>query len=159
MDNKEYADDPCNVLFVCTGNSARSIMAEAILNQIGPPRFRAFSAGSHPKGNVHTEARRPLGNLGYDTSSLRSKSWNEFTDGTAFEHVITVCDNAAGETCPVIPGKPAKMHWDIPDPASVSGAEAQVEAAFRQTHDLLLLRIRAFIRTIAPENDEVRISR
>jgi protein-tyrosine-phosphatase len=134
------------VLFICTGNSARSIMAEAILNTIGPPRFRAYSAGSHPKGNVHPETLRLLNALGHDTSSLRSKSWDEFADGTAFDHIVTVCNKAAGEVCPIIPGKPAKTHWDIPDPTSVSGTQIQIEAAFRQAYDMLLERIRTFIR-------------
>lgn len=137
-------DGVCNVLFVCTGNSARSSMAEAILNRIGAPRFAAFSAGSHPKGVVHPETLRLLARLGYDTSGLRSKSWDEFTDGPRFEHIITVCNNAAGEICPIIAG--AKTHWDIPDPSAVRGTPAEVAAAFRQVHDLLLERITAFIR-------------
>jgi arsenate reductase len=134
-----------NVLFLCTGNSARSIMAEAILNRIGPPRFRASSAGSHPTGKVHPETLRLLNALRYDTSSLRSKSWDEFTDGTAFDHIVTVCNNAAGEVCPAIPGKPARMHWDIPNPASVRATKPQMEAAFRQVYDMLSERIGAFV--------------
>jgi arsenate reductase len=132
-----------NVLFICTGNSARSLMAEAILNRIGPPRFHARSAGSHPKGTVHPEALRLLGSLGYDASGLRSKSWDEFTDGMAFDRIITVCNNAAGEVCPVIPGEPAKAHWDIPDPASAKGSQ---EAAFRQVYDLLTTQIGTLVR-------------
>ena len=134
-----------NVLFLCTGNSARSIMAEAILNKIGKGKFRAYSAGSQPKGQVHPETLRLLEREGYDTSGLRSKSWNEFAgrDDLAFEHVITVCNNAAGETCPIIPGKPAKAHWDIPDPAAVKGSPALIEAAFRQAYGMLKERIEA----------------
>ena len=135
-----------NVLFLCTGNSARSIMAEAILNKIGEGRFRASSAGSRPKEQVHPQTLRLLNELGHDTSGLRSKSWDEFArqDGLAFDAVITVCSNAAGETCPIIPGGPAKAHWDIPDPAAVRGAPAEIEAAFRQAYDLLSSRIAAF---------------
>jgi len=135
-----------NVLFLCTGNSARSIMAEAILNRSGAQRYRGFSAGSHPKGSVHPETLRLLGRLGYDTSELRSKSWDEFADGIAFDHIVTVCNTAAGELCPIIPGNPAKTHWDVPDPASVEGTQAEVEAAFRQAYDMLLERIGAFVR-------------
>src|SRR5260221_1729641 len=135
MSNQDHAGDPSNVLFLCTGNSSRSIMAEAILNRIGPPRFHAYSAGSHPKGAVHPEALRLLNSFGYDTAGLRSKSWDAFTAGTSFDHIVTVCNNAAAEVCPVIPGKPAKMHLDIPDPAVVSGTQAQIEAAFSQAYD------------------------
>jgi arsenate reductase len=132
-----------NVLFLCTGNSARSIMAEAILNKIGEGRFRAYSAGSQPKGQVHPQTLRLLNELGHDTTGLRSKSWDEFAgkDGLAFDSVITVCSNAAGETCPIIPGKPAKVHWDIPDPAAARGTPAQIEAAFRQAYERLSSRI------------------
>ena len=146
MSNQDHAGDPSNVLFLCTGNSSRSIMAEAILNRIGPPRFRACSAGSHPKGAVHPEALRLLNSLGYDTSDLRSKSWDTFTAGTLFDHIVTVCNNAAAEVCPVIPGKSAKMHWDIPDPSAVSGTQTQTEAAFRQAYDMLSEQIEAFVR-------------
>ena len=151
MADQKRASDPFNVLFVCTGNSARSIMAEAILNKIGRPRIHAHSAGSHPKGAVNSQTLRLLDSLGYDTTGLRSKSWDEFTDGVAFDLIVTVCNNAAGEVCPVIPGKPAKLHWDIPDPASASGTQMQIEAAFRETHDMLLHRIRALVRTVARE--------
>ncbi len=126
-----------NVLFLCTGNSARSILAEAILNREGAGRFRAFSAGSHPKGVPHPAALKLLGDLGFDTEGYRSKSWDEFADpGTQLDVVITVCDNAAGEICPIWPGKPAKMHWSIPDPAAVEG-EGQRQAfkeAYRDLH-------------------------
>ena len=135
-----------NVLFLCTGNSARSIMAEAILNRIGEGRFRAYSAGSQPKGQVHPQTLALLAQLGHDTSAMRSKSWDEFArrDGLSFDAVITVCNNAAGETCPTIPGKPAKRHWDIPDPAAVHGSPTEIEMAFRQVYDMLASRIEAF---------------
>ena len=143
---RHMPEKPYNVLFLCTGNSARSIIAEAILNKVGAGRFRAYSAGSQPKGQVHPQTLRLLNELGYDTSGLRSKSWDEFAfgDGPAFDTVITVCNNAAGEACPVIPGKPAKVHWDIPDPAAVRGSPAEIEAAFRQAYDMLAERIEAF---------------
>jgi arsenate reductase (thioredoxin) len=135
-----------NVLFLCTGNSARSIMAEAILNSVGKGKFRGYSAGSQPKGQVHPETLRLLESLGHDTSGLRSKSWDEFArqNGLAFDHVITVCNNAAGEACPLIPGKPAKIHWDIPDPAAAQGAPEQIRAAFLNAYGMLSDRIKAF---------------
>jgi len=138
---------PKNVLFLCTGNSARSIMAEAILNKIGEGKFRAYSAGSQPKGQVHPQTLRLLKKLGHDTSGLRSKSWDEFAqqDGLAFDAIITVCNNAAGEACPIIPGKPAKDHWDIPDPAAVTGSRDEIEAAFKHTYGMLQHRIDAFV--------------
>jgi len=125
-----------NVLFLCTGNSARSILAEAILNRDGGGRFRAFSAGSHPKGEVHPAALALLDELRFPTESLRSKSWDEFAaEGAApINFIITVCDNAAGEVCPIWPGKPLTVHWGIADPAAVEGA-GQRDAflrAFRQ---------------------------
>jgi protein-tyrosine-phosphatase len=139
-------DTPLNVLFLCTGNSARSIMAEAILNKLGNGHFRAFSAGSQPKGQVHPQTLGLLERLGHDTSGFHSKSWNEFArDGAPrLDHVITVCNNAAGESCPIMPGKPIKEHWDIPDPAAATGNRDQVAAAFRQAYDMLQERIFAF---------------
>ena len=139
---------PHKVLFLCTGNSARSIIAEAILNKTGGGRFRAFSAGSRPTGQVNPDTLRVLRASGVDTSGLRSKSWGEFArpDGLAFDHIITVCNNAAGEACPIIPGAPAKDHWDIPDPAAVVGSREQVEATFKNTYALLAERIEAFIK-------------
>jgi protein-tyrosine-phosphatase len=138
---------PSNVLFLCTGNSARSIMAEAILTNIGKGRFRAYSAGSQPKGNVHPETFRLLKGRGHDTSTMRSKSWDEFAgkDGIAFDHIITVCNNAAGELCPIIPGKPVKEHWDIPDPAAATGTRGQIEAAFDDVYRMLAKRIETFV--------------
>lgn len=134
-----------NVLFLCTGNSARSILAEAILNREGAGRFRAFSAGSHPKGAPHPAAMKLLGELGYATEGYRSKSWDEFAapDAPRLDVVITVCDNAAGEVCPIWPGKPVKAHWSLPDPASVEGA-AQPHA-FRETYHELQDRIAKFL--------------
>jgi protein-tyrosine-phosphatase len=132
------------VLFLCTGNSARSIMAEAILNRLGHGRFQAFSAGSHPKGEVHPLTVRLLQGLGYETAGLRSKSWDEFAAGGArhdFDLVITVCDDAAGEACPLWPGTPAKAHWGIPDPAAGSGSPSQKADEFSKAYRLLKLRI------------------
>ena len=132
-----------NVLFLCTGNSARSIMAEAILNRRGTGRYRAFSAGSHPKGEIHPAAVKLLESLGYDLSGMRSKSWDEFAQREAphFDHIITVCNNAAGETCPVIPGRPTRQHWDIPDPP----AAADTRAGFEKAYALLSVHIGKFI--------------
>jgi protein-tyrosine-phosphatase len=140
------AERPFNVLFLCTGNSARSIMAEAILNKIGAGTFRAFSAGSQPKGTVHSEAKRLLQSLDYDTSGLRSKSWNEYArpGAPALDFVFTVCDNAAGETCPYWPGQPMTAHWGIPDPAAAEGSPAQVALAFKDAYRMLSQRIGVF---------------
>lgn len=135
-----------NVLFLCTGNSARSILAEAVLNRLGGDRFRAFSAGSDPKGQVNPYALALLARLGYPTSELRSKSWNEFAQAGAphLDFIFTVCDNAANEVCPVWPGRPMTAHWGIPDPASVTGDDKQIEAAFCQALLSLQRRIELF---------------
>jgi protein-tyrosine-phosphatase len=139
-------DRPYNILFLCTGNSARSIIAEAILNKLGAGRSRAFSAGSHPKGYVHPEALQLLRSLGYDTSGFRSKSWSEFADPDAplLDFVFTVCDNAAGETCPVWPGQPMTAHWGVPDPAEVKGNPAEMALAFKDAYRMLHQRISIF---------------
>jgi protein-tyrosine-phosphatase len=139
-------DRPFNVLFLCTGNSARSIMAEAILNKAGAGKFVAFSAGSQPKGQVHPEAMALLQSLGFDTARLRSKSWNEFaTPGApALDFVFTVCDNAAGEACPFWPGQPMTAHWGIPDPAAAEGSPAEIALAFKDAFRMLSQRIGVF---------------
>ena len=136
-----------NVLFLCTGNSARSIMAEAILNRSGQGRFRAFSAGSHPKGHVHPYALQLLNHLHYDVSELRSKSWIEFTQPAApkLDFVFTVCDNAAAEACPIWPGQPMTAHWGVPDPAEATGTEAEIRFAFADALRMLTNRIHIFI--------------
>lgn len=136
-----------NVLILCTGNSARSIMAEAILNKLGGGRFHAFSAGSRPKGEVHPEARVLLTQLGYDVSWARSKSWEEFgrPGAPGMDFVFTVCDDAAGETCPVWPGRPMTAHWGIEDPAAVTGSPAEIRAAFAEAYRLLYNRISIFL--------------
>jgi arsenate reductase len=143
-------DSIYNVLFLCTGNSARSILAESLLNHWGRGRFRAFSAGSHPKGEVHPIALALLKQLDFPTEGLRSKSWDEFAAPGAppLNFIFTVCDNAAGEMCPIWPGKPMTAHWGIPDPAAVEGSGADEWTAFRTAFRALENRIRPF--TILP---------
>jgi len=138
---------PLNVLFLCTGNSARSIMAEAILNAEGAPRFRAYSAGSHPSGIVRPEALRQIEIAGIPAEGLRSKSWDEFAAPNApqMDFVFTVCDNAANETCPLWPGHPITAHWGVPDPAVATGSPAEIEGAFRSAFTTLERRIRLFL--------------
>jgi arsenate reductase len=137
---------PYNVLFLCTGNSARSVMAEAILNRLGAGQFHAFSAGSHPKRQVHPETLRLLHSLHHDTSGLRSKSWSEFAvpGAPSLDFVFTVCDNAAGESCPVWPGRPVTAHWGIPDPAEATGTPAERALAFKDAYRMLERRIGIF---------------
>jgi protein-tyrosine-phosphatase len=134
------------VLFLCTGNSARSIMAEAILDKIGGGKFLAWSAGSQPKGTVHPQALALLRRLGFSVEGLRSKSWEEFSRPGApeMDFVFTVCDNAASEVCPVWPGQPMTAHWGVPDPASVEGDEKQILVAFRDAFSSLQRRIQLF---------------
>ena len=136
-----------NVLFLCTGNSARSIMAEAILNRADPRHFRAFSAGSRPKGQVHPYTLDLLRKLHYDVSNLCSKSWLEFSqsDSPKLDFVFTVCDNAAGETCPYWLGQPMTAHWGVPDPAAATGNEAEIRFAFADTLRMLTNRINIFV--------------
>ena len=138
--------EPYNVLFLCTGNSARSIMAEAILNKVGAGKFRAYGAGSQPKGRVNPETVRLLQSLGYDASGYRSKSWHEFAKPGAppLDFVFTVCDNAAGETCPVWPGQPMTAHWGVPDPAEAKGNDAEIALAFKNAYRMLNRRIGIF---------------
>ena len=135
-----------NVLFLCTGNSARSIIAEAILNRHGQGRFAAYSAGSHPKGRVHPYTLDLLRNLNYPTGELRSKSWDEFArpDAPKLDFVFTVCDDAANESCPIWPGQPMSAHWGVPDPAAVEGPEALKRAVFADTCRMMTNRISVF---------------
>ena len=140
------ADEMFNVLFLCTGNSARSIMAEAILKRVGMGKFNAFSAGSQPKGEIHPYALHLLKNLNHDTSFARSKNWEEFAAPGApiMQFVFTVCDNAANESCPVWPGQPMTAHWGVPDPAAVEGLEAENRLAFADSYRMLNNRISIF---------------
>jgi protein-tyrosine-phosphatase len=141
------ADRPYNVLFLCTGNSARSILAESILNRLGQGRFHAFSAGSFPKGRVHPYALELLARQDYATEQLRSKSWDEFAGPGAqpLDFVFTVCDNAAGEVCPVWPGQPMTAHWGMPDPAAAEGTETERRLAFADAFRMLTNRIGIFV--------------
>ena len=143
----EIARKPLNVLFLCTGNSARSIMAEAILNRLGRGKFKAFSAGSQPAGYVQPLALQMLRNAHYDVSGLRSKGWDEFAtpDAPNIDFVFTVCDNAAKEVCPVWPGQPMTAHWGLPDPSKAEGIDAEKAAAFADTMRMLNQRIGIFV--------------
>ena len=140
------ADKVYNVLFLCTGNSARSVMAECAINRWGQGRFRGFSAGSRPKGDVHPMALRLLERLNYRTEGLRSKSWNEFADGEGppLDFVFTVCDQAAGEVCPAWPGQPMTAHWGVEDPAAFVGSDEQTYKVFRTVYGHLDNRIKIF---------------
>jgi len=139
-------DRPYNVLFLCTHNSARSVLAEAIMNKIGTGKFVAFSAGSQPRGAINPGTLKLLGQLGYDTSGFRSKSWDEFAKRGApeIDFIFTVCDDAAGEVCPVWPGKPMTAHWGIADPSAVKGSELETALAFQEAYRLLYRRIELF---------------
>jgi len=155
-----------NVLFLCTGNSARSIMAEAILNRLAADKFRAYSAGSQPKGQPHPEAIRLLQSLDYDTSKFRSKSWNEFAKSEfarpgvpALDFVFTVCDNAAGEACPFWPGQPMTAHWGIPDPAEATGTPAEIALAFKDAYRMLHQRIAIFAALPIRSFDQLSLQR
>jgi protein-tyrosine-phosphatase len=152
---------PFNVLFLCTGNSARSIMAELILNRAGQGRFRASSAGSQPKGQVHPYALDLLRRMNFDVSGLRSKSWSEFAkpDAPKLDFVFTVCDNAAAETCPVWPGQPMTAHWGVPDPAAATGNEAEVRLAFADAFRMLSNRINIFVALPLRSLDQLSLQR
>ena len=148
-----------NVLFLCTGNSARSILAESIMNKLGKGRFRAFSAGSHPSGRVNPLALDLLERLDFPTEGLRSKSWDEFAGmgRIHFDFVVTVCDNAAAEACPVWPGHPLTAHWGIPDPAAVQGTAMQKQSAFSQAYESMERRIKLLLSVPMASIDQIRI--
>ena len=148
-----------NVLFLCTGNSARSILAESIMNRLGKGQFHGYSAGSHPNGRVNPVALSLLKQLDFPVDGLRSKSWDEFaTPGSPhFDFVITVCDNAAGEVCPVWPGHPMTAHWGIPDPAAVEGSDVEKMTAFRQAFRAMETRIKLFLSLPLASLDQLRL--
>ncbi len=150
-----------NVLFICTGNSARSILAEAILNREGKGRFRAYSAGSHPKGGVHPYALDLLRRMNHPVAGLRSKSWDEFAARGApkLDFAFTVCDNAAGEVCPVWPGQPMTAHWGLPDPAAVVGSATQQRLAFAEAYQMLSNRISIFVALPLASLDRLTLQR
>ena len=150
-----------NVLFLCTGNSARSILGEALLNHWAKGRFRAYSAGSFPKGAVHPMALELLRSMKLPIAGLRSKSWNEFAgaDAPVMDFVITVCDNAANEVCPIWPGQPITAHWGIPDPAAVEGGDAERMAAFRDAYRRLDARIKLLVALPVEKLDRLMLKR
>ena len=150
-----------NVLFLCTGNSSRSIMAEAIMNRKGSPNFTAYSAGSHPSGMVRPEALRQIGIAGLSTEGLRSKSWEEFTrpDTPHLSFVFTVCDKAAKEVCPTWPGQPMTAHWSIPDPAAVEGTPEDIERAYKQAFAMLTIRISLMLALPLVTKDSLAIKK
>ena len=155
------ADRPYNVLFLCTGNSARSIIAESLLREVGGGRFNAFSAGSRPKGRVHPKALELLASRRMPTEGLSSKSWEIFAapDAPRMDFVITVCDNAAGEVCPVWPGQPMTAHWGVPDPAAVTGSEEAQRRAFSDACQMLLTRIRLLTSLPIAKLDRLAVKR
>jgi protein-tyrosine-phosphatase len=154
-------DRPYNVLFLCTGNSARSIMGEAIINRVGAGKFKGYSAGSMPKGQVHPLTLNLLSKLNYDTSTMRSKSWEEFTAPGApeLDFVFTVCDNAANETCPIWPGQPMTAHWGVPDPVEVQGTDVEKTLAFADTYRMLNNRISIFTSLPLSSLDELSLQK
>jgi protein-tyrosine-phosphatase len=153
--------EPLNVLFLCTGNSARSIIAEAIMTREGRGRFRAFSAGSHPKGEVNANAVRLLESLHYKTDAFRSKSWDEFeaTGAPQLDFVFTVCDDAAAEVCPIWPGQPMTAHWGMPDPAAATGSPSEIALAFADTYRMLNNRISLFMNLPLTSLDKLSLQR
>jgi protein-tyrosine-phosphatase len=154
-------DRSYNVLFLCTGNSARSILGEAILNKMGKGKFVAYSAGSMPKGDVNPHALALLQRLGFATDGLRSKSWDEFAKPGApqLDFVFTVCDNAANEVCPVWPGQPMTAHWGVPDPAAAEGSETKIAQAFRDAFMALQRRIELFANLPVPSLDRMSLKK
>ncbi|HVY02632.1 MAG TPA: arsenate reductase ArsC [Caulobacterales bacterium] len=158
---KKTRDEPYNVLFLCTGNSARSIMAEAIMNRFGAGKFKAYSAGSQPKGVVHPRTLALLKALNYDTDAFRSKAWEEFAKPEApqLDFVFTVCDSAANEACPIWPGQPMTAHWGIPDPARAGGAESMISYAFDEAYRMLQNRIAIFASLPFAALDRIALQR
>ena len=154
-------DKTYNVLVLCTGNSARSIMAEALINTMGNGRFRAYSAGSHPSGRVNPFAIEKVASVNYPTDTLRSKSWDEFAqaDAPQMDLIITVCDNAAGEMCPIWPGQPVSAHWGFEDPAAVEGSDADKRRAFDTVFRQIMARVRIFVNLPLATLDKVAIQR
>ena len=154
-------DDARNVLILCTGNSCRSIMAECILNRLGQGRFRAYSAGSHPTGKIHPYALDLLRKLDYSTDDLRSKDWSEFDrpDGPEMDLVITVCDRAAGEVCPVWPGQPVTAHWSFEDPAAFEGSEAEVRAFLAEVYGQIERRLSILVSLPFAQLDRLALKR
>ena len=152
-------DKPFNVLFLCTGNSARSIIAEALLNQLGRGRFKAYSAGSHPAGRVNPYSVEMLKGAGLPIEELRSKNWEEFArpDAPKMDFIFTVCDNAAGEVCPIWPGKPISAHWGVADPAAVEGTEEQKRAAFRDATTILRRRVELLVNLPLDKLDKLTV--
>jgi protein-tyrosine-phosphatase len=155
------ADRTYNVLFLCTGNSARSVIGEAITNKLGGGRFIAYSAGSNPAGSIHPFARELLQKLDYPVATLRSKSWDEFAlpGAPALDFVFTVCDSAAAETCPIWPGQPMSAHWGVPDPVKAEGTEAEKRLAFAEAYRMLNNRISAFISLPLSSLDRLSLKR
>jgi len=155
------SDCVLNVLFLCTHNSARSVIAECIINSLGRSKFKGFSAGSQPSGAVNPYALNLLQRLNYNVSALRSKSWEEFAAPGApeLDFVFTVCDDAANETCPVWPGQPMTAHWGLPDPSAATGTEAEKRQAFADTHRMLYQRIGIFVNLPLSELDKLSLQR
>ncbi|MGD1933743.1 MAG: arsenate reductase ArsC [Candidatus Phaeomarinobacter sp.] len=153
--------DTYDVLFLCTGNSARSVMAESILNRIGKPKFKAHSAGSHPKGTINPGALALLQKLNYPTSELRSKNWDEFAaDGAPeLDFVFTLCDDAAGEVCPIWPGQPMTAHWGFEDPAAATGTEAEIAQKFAEIYGQIERRLEIFVNLPITSLDKLTLQK